>query len=113
MSEEVKPLVYVAGPYTRPDPITNTQAAVDVAEAVHAAGGVPLVPHLTMLWHLISPHDLDFWYAYDLEVMRRCDAVYRIPGDSTGADAEIADANERGQLVFHELHLLLDWIAGQ
>lgn len=58
----MKPLIYIAGPYTCPDPVLNTRKAVAVAESVLALGGAPVVPHLTMLWHLISPKPVEEWY---------------------------------------------------
>lgn len=96
----MKTFVYIAAPYTRPDPIINTQLAVSVADELLARGYVPIVPHLTMLWHLISPRPIEEWYAYDIDVMSRCDAVLRLPGESVGATAEVDAANLLGIPVF-------------
>lgn len=106
-----RPLVYVAGPYTRPDPVSNTHRAIQVAESLHETGAVTcIVPHTTLLWHVIAPHDdVTHWYEYDLAPLARCDALYRIPGDSSGADAEVAFAVERGIPVFYTIDDLLAW----
>lgn len=105
-----KPLVYVAGPYSHPDPVANTHNAVEFAETRLRDGLVtPVVPHLTMLWHAIFPHDVETWYAYDLEILARCDALFRLPGDSTGADKEVAYANELGLPVFDHVGALNLW----
>ncbi len=107
--EDRWPLVYIAGPYTHPDPITNTRSAIEAAELVLGSEMVPIVPHLTMLWHLVIPKPIDEWYAYDLDVMRRCDVVWRLPGASTGADREVSVAIEEGMPVVHSFSELSAW----
>lgn len=99
--------VYIAGPYTRGDVIVNVRAAIEAADEVARAGFIPYLPHTTALWHLVCPHDVDFWYAYDLEWLQKCDALLRLPGDSTGADNEVAFAQEHEIPVFHRLHDLV------
>lgn len=95
-----RPVLYVAGPYTRPDPVSNTHMAVKVATAIYeTTEWVPLVPHITLLWHAITPRPLEFWYALDLHHMAKCDAVVRLPGASTGADREMAYAAEIGMEI--------------
>ena len=46
------PLIYVAAAYTEPDPVENTHAVIQIADALLDAGFTPLVPHLTLAWHL-------------------------------------------------------------
>jgi hypothetical protein len=96
----VKPLVYVAGPYTAPDPILNVQRAVHVADQLDERGCAVIVPHLSMLWHLVSPADIDTWYRRDLEVLNHCNALVRFDGASTGADREVDHAHKTGLHVF-------------
>jgi uncharacterized protein DUF4406 len=92
--------VYVAGPYSQGDPVLNVRAAIDVAEVLVALGHTPYVPHLTILWHLVAPHDTDFWYGHDLEWLAACDAVVRLPGPSVGADTEVKEAERLGIPVY-------------
>jgi hypothetical protein len=85
--------VYVAGPYRKPDPCANTRAAVDAADYLLSFRGlpfeiVPFVPHLSHLWHTMSPKPDQFWLDYDLHWLRHCDCVLRLPGESSGADKE-------------------------
>jgi hypothetical protein len=81
--------LYLAGPYTKPDPIINTNAAINVATILlDRQLWVPHVPHLTLLWHMVTPRPIDYWYNLDIEHMRKCDAFCRLPGESTGADRE-------------------------
>ena len=104
-----KPLVYVAGPYTFPDPCVNTNAMIKVGTRLIEDGVVtPLVPLLTMLWHLVDPHPVEFWYAYDLELLARCDVLLRLPGQSTGADIEVAEAQRLGTPVVFNVEELYD-----
>lgn len=105
-----RPLVYIAAPYSKPDPVENTHSAVLAANELLEAGLVtPHVPHLTYLWHLVTPKSIDFWYEYDLALLRRCDALLRLPGHSTGADREIVYAEEIGVPVFRSVADLEDW----
>jgi hypothetical protein len=110
VSYKDRPLVYVAGPYTNPDPVVNTHTTVHVATELVDEGLVtPFVPHLTLLWHLVAPKPLSFWYEYDLAILARCDAVYRIEGASTGADKEVEFARENAIPVFTDREALREW----
>lgn len=91
-----RPLVYVAGPYTNPDPILNVRNAIFAGEVLWQEQCAPLVPHLSVVWHLVSPHKLEWWYALDLYLLERCDALVRLPGDSEGADREVRQAQVLG-----------------
>jgi hypothetical protein len=95
--------VYIAGPYTKGDVAANVRAAVDAAEQVAKLGHFPYVPHLTHFWHLIHPHDWTFWMALDQEWLLQCDCVIRLPGESRGADDEVALAERHGIPVYYGL----------
>lgn len=88
------PLIYVAGPYTQPDPVANTHAVIRIADALLDAGFTPLIPHLTLAWHLVSPKPYDTWLAYDRHLVARCDVLLRVPGYSHGATQECTFADE-------------------
>lgn len=87
-TELVKLLVYLAAPYSEPDPVANTHRAIRIADALLQAGFTPLVPHLTLLWDIVSPKSYEEWLDYDRELLARCDAVLRVPGYSVGATRE-------------------------
>jgi nucleoside 2-deoxyribosyltransferase len=106
-----RPLVYVAGPYAHPDPVENTHRTIHFADDLQAESIVTVyIPHLSMLWHALVPHDSDYWYAYDLAILARCDALLRIPGESSGADNEIAFAKSLGIPVFYAREDLYAWV---
>ena len=105
-----RPLVYIAGPYMHPDPVENTHRAIKTADEIQESGLVTtFVPHLTMLWHMVKPHDVDHWYDYDLAILARSDALYRMPGPSTGADNEVLFAQTRDIPVFYTFADLINW----
>lgn len=114
----VKPLVYVAGPITGAE-IRNTQDAVRVAtrlrDGEHGDGGVvvPHVPHLTVLWDMIDPASYERWLAHDFDVIEHCHALFRMPGESKGADREVEYATKLGIPVFRDVQRLEAWaVAG-
>lgn len=74
----------------------NTHDICRIADAILDAGFVPLVPHLTLLWQLVSPKPDSTWLAYDQQLLARCDAVLRVPGYSNGATQECKFADELG-----------------
>jgi nucleoside 2-deoxyribosyltransferase len=93
---DCRPLIYLAGPYTEPDPVQNTHRMIRIADALLDAGFVPLIPHLTLAWHLVSPKRYETWLDYDRELLAHCDAVLRVPGDSNGATGETQHADKLG-----------------
>lgn len=95
-STDQQTLVYLAAAYTKPDPVENTHAVLKIADAVLDAGFIPLIPHLTLAWHLVSPKRYETWLEYDRQLLMRCDAVLRIPGYSNGATQECSFADECG-----------------
>lgn len=100
---DTRPVLYIAGPYTTPDPVENTNATVRFASRLWDSGlAYPMVPHLSMLWHAITPRPVEDWYEIDLAHMMRCDGVIRLPGKSSGADNEVAYARLHG-LPVHEV----------
>lgn len=81
--------IYVAGPYTKGDVAENVRNAIMVGNNLRALGHTPFIPHLTHFWHMIYPHDYQYWMDLDIEWLLECDAVFRIPGESKGADLEV------------------------
>lgn len=93
----MRPLLYMAGPYTNPDPVANTHAVCKAAMHVYEqTQWCPVVPHLSLLWHAVTPRHEVHWYEYDLHLLRKCDAIVRLPGASVGADNEIVFARNHG-----------------
>jgi hypothetical protein len=92
--------IYVAGPYTKGDVVVNVREAIITGNNLRSLGHTPFIPHLTHFWHLLVPHEIEYWYAYDMEWLEQCDAVFRIGGESKGADAEVKRAQELGKPIY-------------
>jgi len=52
------------------------------------------------------------WLDTDLAWVAVADAVLRLPGESRGADAEVAHAREHGIPVFHSVEEVIAWSKG-
>lgn len=98
--------IYVAGPYTKPDPCINTREAILIGNALWNAGFAPFIPHLSHLWHTVTPQPYAMWLHYDLQWLTCCDALFRIPGESSGADKEVAFARDHNIPVFTSIQEL-------
>ncbi len=96
-------LIYVAGPYTKGDVAVNVRNALQAAEKLVALGCWPYVPHLSHFWHMVFPHPYEFWLELDRKWLRKCDALLRLPGESSGADNEVALAESIGIPVFYSI----------
>ena len=99
--------VYVAGPYTKGEIDQNVRNAVLAGDKVARAGYAVFIPHLSLLWGVICPHDWKFWMAQDLCWLEACDCLLRLPGESVGAALEVYRAIELGIPVYHSIGALL------
>src|SRR5688572_1208750 len=89
--------VYLAGPYTKPDPVVNTREAILWGAYLRDAYNVRVfVPHFTHFEHLLAPKPYEHWLKIDLDWLPLCDVLYRMPGESSGADAEVIEAEKQG-----------------
>jgi hypothetical protein len=110
----ILPVVYIAGRYRAPTPwqvLGNVRLAQEAALAVWKLGAVALCPHSnTGLFD--GEMDDQVWLTGDLELLRRCDAVYLIAGwrESSGAQNEYRVAVELGLPIFEVLPRLQRWV---
>jgi hypothetical protein len=99
----VREKIYVAGPYTKGDVAENVHKAFKAANDLADLGFAPFVPHSTHFWHLMFQRPYEFWLELDNQFLPFCDAVLRLPGESNGADKEVALAQKLGLPVFHDI----------
>jgi nucleoside 2-deoxyribosyltransferase len=99
--------VYVAGPYTA-NPEKCTHDAILQGDVLISLGFAPFIPHLSHYQHALYPRDYEDWMKLDFEWVSACDVLYRLPGESSGADREVAFAKARGIPVVYSLSELLE-----
>jgi hypothetical protein len=96
----MKPFVYVAGPVSK-DPFGCVRKAAPVFEDLLHLGCTPFLPQLSILQEMIAPLPYETWLEYDFDIIRdQADAVIRLPGESPGADREVALAHKLFLPVF-------------
>lgn len=108
--EKLKKLVYVSGPISRGDQFRNVQAGIDAFNLLLNAGIYAHCPHFTAFAHMTHPRPHDVWLDLDINaILPRCSAVYRLPGESVGADYEVKNAKMLGLPVFTDFTELVQW----
>jgi hypothetical protein len=105
-----KKKVYIASPYSLGDVAINVRKSIDAFNELLELGFIPFAPLLTHFIHIIYPKDYDKWLAYDLEWLKSCDALLRLPGESKGADIETLFAKANNILVFYSIKDLIETI---
>ena len=103
---KTKKKIYVAGPYTSPDPSENTNKALRIGDTLMEMGYIPFIPHINHFWHMVTPRHYKSWLAYDIEWLKVCDALYRFPGKSSGSDKEEVIARKLNIPVFYDINEL-------
>ena len=110
-------LILIAGPYrsgTGADPTLmarNLERLEEAAWPIFRGGHVPMIGEWVALPVLrgaggTSPADpiaAEIMYPTAERLLRHCDAVLRLPGESTGADEDVRIARERGLPVYERV----------
>ena len=116
----MKPLVYIASPYTKGDPAINTRFQCEIWDKLFTDGYVtPYAPLWSHFQHTVFPRGYKDWTRFDDEIIKRCDALLRLDAEheplgyvqteSSGADHEVELANALGKLVFYDIASLYHW----
>lgn len=120
---ERKKLIYVAGPISLGVVWKNVAAAHAAGIKLLKAGYSVIVPHGSVFWgNLIragrwepevQPNGTQHsdWMGCDLEIVRRCDCLLRLPGESKGADMEVDVAERNGLPVYHSVEEAISALA--
>lgn len=107
------PLVYVAGPLTKPDPLANTHRAMKFwAKLMDTKKVVAFCPHWSVYQEIFEPRPYEAWMEYDFHVLQRCEVLFRLEGASSGADREVKFMQEEGKPVFyeHQYEAFMEWV---
>ena len=99
MSATAKPLVYVAGPISG-DPFGCVRESNAAFTTLRSLGCVPFCPQWSVIAEMVEHRNYEEWMAYDFDVLARCDALVRLPGESPGAEREVLEASVLGIPVF-------------
>lgn len=109
-----RPVVFIAGPISNRGTLPPEKQKENVAAAAKAGlqllvlGYSPIIPHLS--WFIDSAHVFsEYWYEADYELVRRSDYVLRLPGESAGADREVALAESLNIRVFRSVQDMVRW----
>lgn len=117
----MKPLIYIASPYTKGDPCINTYCQMKMFNELLDDGIViPYIPLLSHYLHTAFPRPYKDWINYDLEMLRIFNACLRINAEyapmdykvteSSGADGEEKYFRDHGRPVFYSKEELYDWV---
>jgi nucleoside 2-deoxyribosyltransferase len=98
----MRTVVYLAGPISLGTPSHNVHRAIQVADAILAADIAVVAPQLSLLWDVVSPKPYETWMRLDFALLARCDALFRLEGESRGADREVEHATRLRIPVFYE-----------
>ena len=109
-------LILIAGPYrsgTGDDPdrmAANLRSLESAAWPIFRKGHIPMIGEWVALPVLDSagsgvfePLAADVMYPTAERLLQHCDAVLRLPGESTGADQDVAIARRRGIPVYSSI----------
>ena len=106
-------MILIAGPYrsgTGDDPVLlrrNLDRLEEAAWPIFQAGHVPMIGEWVALPILDRARGAataeDVLYPTAQRLLQHCDAVLRLPGESTGADQDVAIARDRGLPVYHRV----------
>ena len=102
--------VYVAGPISKGDVFDNIVRAIKAGRTMVQQGLAPYIPHFDaymFAWGDGSGQNTEevSWNGYlewDLEWVAQSEAVYRVYGESKGADLECSIASKLGIPIFYE-----------
>lgn len=108
-------VVYIAGPYRAPHAWgveQNIRRAEEISAQVWGLGLVALCPHANSR-HMDGSASDEAFLAGTMELLRRCDAVFFVPGwgKSSGTRAEHAEAVRLGLPRFNEASEHIDPVA--
>ncbi len=94
--------VYIAGPMTNGNGknynLEKIREALKAYSTLIREGYLPFCPQLSLLHEMMVPISLtyDQWLGHDQDVIDNSDVIFRMPGESVGADRECKYARGRG-----------------
>ena len=114
----MKPIVYIASPYTKGDPAINTHFQMKTFDRMLKHGLViPYAPLWSHFQHVSFPRPYQDWIEYDKVFIHLCDACIRLDAnvdwycqmESDGADREVELFKSLNKPVFYSMMDLYEW----
>lgn len=106
----MRPRIYISGPISKGNWSDNFHAFCKAFEKLKDLGAAPFNPGKSMLYpgnqHI--PHNV--WLEIDLAWVEVADAVFLLPGESTGAEMECAHARTKGIPIFVSYYDVCAWM---
>lgn len=110
-----RPRIYVAGPITLGDVAGNLHTGIEVSLFLLETGYSVYSPFALTAFAIekhgappaVGSPGYENWLHNDLAWIEQCHALLRLPGQSAGADREVAHALAHGLFVFYAVADLL------
>lgn len=95
-------LLYIAGPLTTSGMVwDNVRKAIQAADRIYDKGHHSFIPHLSAFQAVTSsPRTEEEWMDLCFQMLSRCDALFRLEGESRGSDREVLFAQKLGLPVY-------------
>lgn len=104
--------VYVASSYSHVDKKIvkeNVKKSMDAVEQIWRYG---MIPFITLASHYYNQehysHEYEDWMNFDFAWLSKCDALFRLPGYSSGADREEEFAKDNNIPIFYTITSLTE-----
>ena len=102
--------IYVSGPISNGETIEFAdreplvEEAIDYGAEIKRKGHYPYIPHYTYYMEKRG-HNFSYeeWMEEDFVWLALCDAIFRTPRESVGADSEIHFATEQDKLIYYHI----------
>ena len=101
--------IYIASAYTVGNVAINVKRQIDCVDELMNLGFAPFAPLYSHFQEMFHPRPYQEWIEIDLLWIDVCDALLRLPGESKGADGEVAYAEKLGIPVFYTIKSLKEY----
>lgn len=109
-----KVLVFIAAPYSTPSMSENVHRSAHEFDWMMKNLGDRVIPvSLVVASHmhdLIFPKDYNLWLDHCIDMLKKCDIMYVVPGKSSGKDKEIEVAKSLGIPITYRREELVKYI---
>ena len=102
-----KPMVFISGPISS-NALSCVRESVPVYKAFMDQGAVPVGLQFGIIAEMVDPFTYEEWMDYAFGLIDHCSALVRLPGESSGADREVAYAEALGIPVHYAPEELWD-----